>query len=456
MASFIVMLGGPRQRFALRFSGVICTAVLGWFYLGHFGLIGRGAPASEESVRSQVTRPSLPSDRAVETAKRAVESTPSGSAWNALAIAYLQRSRVSGDIDDYRSAEAAIGAALALAPGDYETLRTRAWLEIGKHDFRAALSTASELRRRNPRDPWAQALFGDASIEVGDYDNAETAYQQMLDLRPGIPAYTRAAHLRELFGDREGARQSMEMALAAASPTDPETLAWCLVQAGHLAFGQGQLVQAAAYYQRALGAFPTYGQALAALARVREAEGQNESAIDLFRRAVAVAPTPDSLAALGDLYESLGRGDDAEAEWKLVDYVAELQGLNGAVWDRQIALFYADHGRRLDRAVAHAESDLRRRGDLYSWDTVAWAYFRSGRQADAEAAIAKALRLGTQDALLFFHAGMIALGRNDLPVARHRLAQALELNPHFSPAGAMLARRTLDEIGTLPAPRAVK
>ena len=48
-------------------------------------------------------------------------------------------------------------------------------------------------------------LLTDANVELGNYNDAETSAQWMLNLRPGnLPALIRAARLRELFGDAEG------------------------------------------------------------------------------------------------------------------------------------------------------------------------------------------------------------------------------------------------------------
>ena len=55
----------------------------------------------------------------------------------------------------------------------------------------------------------------------------------------------------------------------------------------------------------------------------------------------------------------------------------------------------------------------------------------------------KALALGTRDAHLYYHAGMIALKQGDQEQAREYLEQALEINPHFSVLHAENARMAL-------------
>ena len=57
-----------------------------------------------------------------------------------------------------------------------------------------------------------------------------------------------------------------------------------------------------------------------------------------------------------------------------------------------------------------------------------------------------ALRLGTQDATSFFHAGMIARRLGDRDEARRDLTRALAINPHFSILFAGAAQRTLTQL----------
>jgi Tfp pilus assembly protein PilF len=54
-----------------------------------------------------------------------------------------------------------------------------------------------------------------------------------------------------------------------------------------------------------------------------------------------------------------------------------------------------------------------------------------------------AARLGTQDARLQYHAGIIALRCGYRDEAKMRLQSALRFNPHFHPAQAERARREL-------------
>ncbi|MEX1159026.1 MAG: hypothetical protein WEC79_08880, partial [Thermomicrobiales bacterium] len=58
-----------------------------------------------------------------------------------------------------------------------------------------------------------------------------------------------------------------------------------------------------------------------------------------------------------------------------------------------------------------------------------------------------ALKLCTRDALLNYHAGMIAHARGDNAAARTHLETALAINPHFSILHAAETRETLAALG---------
>ncbi|PYU92221.1 MAG: hypothetical protein DMG25_12490, partial [Acidobacteria bacterium] len=130
----------------------------------------------------------------------------------------------------------------------------------------------------------------------------------------------------------------------------------------------------------------------------------------------------------------------------LVEFIGELNAINKVLYNRELALFYADHDMKLKDALALARKELEVRHDVYTWDTLAWALHKNGQPHEAADAMTKALKPGTKDAMLLFHAGMICdrLGRNDK--AREYLGRALALNARFHIFYADLAARILEEL----------
>jgi tetratricopeptide (TPR) repeat protein len=171
-----------------------------------------------------------------------------------------------------------------------------------------------------------------------------------------------------------------------------------------------------------------------------------QNAADLYRKALDVVPLPEYAAALGDVYTRLGRTAEAGKQYALVEYIGRLSALNRTVYNRELALFYADHDRHLPQALELARKELEARRDIYSYDVLAWALYKNGRAREAQAAMAEALRLGTPDARLFFHAGMIHRALGDHDRAREALRRALRLNPRFHLLHAQVATSVLAEL----------
>ena len=117
--------------------------------------------------------------------------------------------------------------------------------------------------------------------------------------------------------------------------------------------------------------------------------------------------------------------------------------MNGELYNRQYALFYADHSLRPEEAYAEASREYAVRRDIYGADAVAWTALKAGKLAVARARIKEALRLGTQDAMLFYHAGMISRAAGDTAGAKAFLERALVLSPQFDPLQVRRARQAL-------------
>jgi tetratricopeptide (TPR) repeat protein len=226
-----------------------------------------------------------------------------------------------------------------------------------------------------------------------------------------------------------------------AADGEPEPLAWARVQLGKLYWAMGRIGSAERQYRLALAAFPNYVYALDALALVRAARGHVAAAIRLERRAEQRIPLPQFVSTLGDLYRIAGNRAAAAREYALMDAIRRLLAANGVRTDLEIALFRVDHGIHLADSLALARSAHRLRPSIDGDDVLAWALERNGRCAEALPYSKHALRLGTQDALKFFHRGMIERCLGHGSTARSWFSRALSLNPHFSLLWAPTARR---------------
>lgn len=371
-----------------------------------------------------------PAERSIAAANRLIEKSPKNfEAYNALALALSRRARETADVNYYQKAEEALGKSFALAPGNFDSRRTEVWLLLGRHEFAAALEEAKKLNKQVPDDVMIYGFLTDANVELGNYQDAEATAQWMLDLRPGnLPALTRAAYLRELFGDPEGALELMNMALESTSPTEVEDAAWILAQMGHLHLGMGKTSEAERDLARALTLFPGYHYALGNLAKVRIQQKRYDEAIVLLRERYQSAPHAENLYDLADAMLAAGRSEEAKQAFAQFEEKSLLETHRADNSNRELILYYCDYTRQPRKALEVAEREFARRQDVYTLDSYAWALHRNGENQAARRVIDRALAVGVRDARLFRHAGEIALEEGDRTAAEKYLRQAAELN----------------------------
>ena len=364
---------------------------------------------------------------------------------NLLAGAYIQKMRETTDFGYIDRAEKLVTRTLASESNNYEALRLRSEIGLERHHFAEVARFSREMIRISPDDSWNWGTLGDALMELGQYDEAADAYQKMMSLRPNQASYNRASYYRWVMGDAEGAIDIMRRAIDSGSPA-PENTAWCLVDLGNLYFKTGRLDEAAATFAEALRTFPGYHPAYAGQGRVLAAQGKVAEAIESFRHAQAVVPMPEYAEALAELYDRAGKKDEARRQMDLLDIVDRMVSANNEKTNRNLALVFANQGRKLERALELAQAELEVRGDVYTYDALAWALFKNGRYRDAEQASERALRFGTPEPAFQFHAGMIAaaMGRKD--AAAKSLDRALALNPRFEIRQADIAAVTLSTL----------
>ena len=357
-----------------------------------------------------------------------------------LGLAYQQRARETGDPAYYTKSAGVLRRALALAPDDLIATGGLGSLALSRHRFAAALALGRKALRISPSTSRNYGVVGDALAELGRYRDAFRAYDTMARLRPGLPSYARVAHARWLLGRPASAVRAMRLALdAAEGQGEPE--AWVRTELGKIYFSRGKVEAAARQFRLALRAFPGYAYALDALALTEWALGGVRRAIALERQAVDTIPLPQYVAQLGDLYARAGNKQQARNQYELVSVIRRLLVANGVRVELETALFDADHRIAPRRTLALARLAESLRPSIDGDDVLGWALERTGRCGEALHYSKRALRLGTLDALKFFHRGMIERCLGHRVRAREWLARALALNPHFSVRWAPLARR---------------
>ena len=388
------------------------------------------------------------SDEEIDKASAVTRSRPTDASWSRLGDAYMQKARETMDLSYYGRAEASYRKSLALNPRYANALVGMAWVQSGRHEFEQSIDWANKALKEEPNRADAYALLGDAATEMGDYDSAFEHYQKMIDLKPDIASYSRAAHLLFITGGFRKATLLMSKAIGAGGAY-PANKAWCIAQMALLDFAQGGYVPAEQLLTAGLKETPNNYHLLAAMGKVKAAERDFPAAIEFYKRAQAIVPQHDVVVALGDLYTIEGRTDEAQKQYALVDFVRKLNKANGVTGDLQMAQFLADHDQDLEEALRLAETEYKTRPTVYGADTLAWCYYKNGRIPEARKYSAKALSQDTPEAMFLYHRGMILAKAGDIGGARKLLYQALSQNPYFDPRGAQVAMQKVQELGSI-------
>jgi len=321
-----------------------------------------------------------------------------------LADALLRQARAANNVRAAGRAGEVLKGVLDEDPGQYDALRLLGAIDLSQHRFRDALEVARRARDLRPDDAWNYGVMGDAQIELGDYEQAYDAFDTMMALRPSAAAYARVAYARELRGDLTGALQAMQMAAQATAPQDPEAQAWYAAQTGELNFKLGRTEDAERDFRYGTFVFPRYPLAMIGQGKVKAARGDFDGALTIYLDQLTRTPTLDLAARVGDLYAR--RGDAAQAE-RYYQMAEDVAGPGLVQTEANLALFLADHDRRLPDAVTIAEAVSKTRRDIFTEDALAWAYYKAGRVDEALAASQLALRTGTRDEALLARAARI-------------------------------------------------
>jgi tetratricopeptide (TPR) repeat protein len=360
-------------------------------------------------------------------------------AWNRLGGLYLERLRREGDLGFATLAARAAAESLRAVPAgeNRNGVVLHALAAQAAHGFAAARADGELLSSAEPERAEGWRIQGDACFELGDYAAAEEAWARLARLEPGASGTElRRARLAFIRGRSGEAARLFGVARAAAekeAPRAPDTVAWCLVQRGYLAFLNGELEVAEKAYRLALAETPGWFVAEDHLGEVLAAKGDYEGALARYRPLAERLRRPELWQALGDVLVAAGRVAEAEGwhDRAGAEFLAQAEAGN-AHYYHHLAGFYADVRVNPAEAVRWARRDLTLRRSVGAWDALAWALHRAGADVEAQAAMRNALAPGVRDPHLLVHAALVFHAVGETARGREYLLEAKALNPLYN------------------------
>src|SRR4051794_14187776 len=357
----------------------------------------------------------------------------------------LQRGRLTASEPDLREAERHARRSLRLRTAhNGATAQVLAGALMARHAFAEAREVAEGMTAADSASRSARAMLGEIELELGDYAAARRTFGTLLTVRTDFVVAPRFARWEELNGRPEAAEALFRGALAQAQArhgTPASQLAWFHWRLADLALRAGRMDEARTELTTGLAAVPDDPRLLGTMARLAAVQHRWPVAIDAGERALARIVDPATLGLLSQAYAAVG--DSARSADALTAMAVAVLGQPGP-FHRGWSLLLLEQGREVPEVLARARAELATRRDIYGWDLLAWSLYRSGRAAEAVPATERALALGTRDAMLWYHAGMIRLAAGDSARGRLALGTALRINPLWDPFQPDSARAALD------------
>lgn len=428
--------------FSQKSTSKISSAIFILFALMFSGCVKQEASKIETPEKTTIETSADPEFSKAQKMIEEMSDSPVG--YTRLASLYIKKARENGDFSLNSKAEAAVDKALEIKSDDATARKLKASLQLTLHRFDKALELGKQLEKDFPNDAFVFGVLTDANVELGNYDEAFSYGQKMLDAKPNTSSYARAAHLRSLDGNTDGAIELFKTAARAADPTDKETQSWCLVQLGDELWKYGKYPQAEKVYDEALVNFPNYHLALAGKGKVRASLNDFENAIRILTDANNRVPNVETAILLGDIYKKIGDAEKAKQQYDLVEVIEKKIGVSND--QKRLAILWADQNIKLDEALEITRREREMRKDIFTADALAWALYKKGNFAEAKKMSAEALKLKSNDARILYHAGMIEKELGNKSEAVNLLKKALETNPKFDLIQVEIAQKTLQEL----------
>jgi tetratricopeptide (TPR) repeat protein len=367
-------------------------------------------------------------DREIARLQQAtLSSSDPARALERLGWAFVEKARRSYDPGYYKLAESCAECLESKQQGSADALLIRGHALASMHRFKEAEDLARQLVSVRELH-FDYGLLGDALMEQGRLKEAIEAYQRMIDLKPGPYSYSRAANIRWLKGDLEGALEMIRLAVKATGPNQSESAAWNYSRLAMYELQAGELASALEAAEAALELEHDYAPALLARGRVLMAERRYAEAVEALKRAASQTTLPEFQWALAEALTSAGKRDEA------VSVQSEIETRGAATDPRTVALYLATRRDRLDLAVVLAQKELQARSDVFTLDAAAWALSSAGRIREARDLMTRAVVEGTHDARLFYHAGTIAFWSGERFEAKSWLSRADRIKQMLLPS----------------------
>jgi len=345
------------------------------------------------------------------------------------------RARLTGDLDDYASAQRWIESAFEAAPSGSGPWFTRASLNYTLHridPIAADLALAEQaLLLDEPTFAKHALLRGNVAFQTGDYQSAFSYMEASAAGSPSVSLYASRAQLHWKLGDHEAAESDIDRAESMYFNPYPEPRVWFHLQRGLLDLDRGRYAEAAEHYEDADSQMPGHWLIQEHQAELLALQGHTEEALEQYHQIVDRTGHPEFMDAIAALL--LEQGDEAESLlWQHAArtvYLNQLERFPEASYGHALDHFLTFGAHPEDTLeLAQANAALRPNGEALTG--LALAHFEAGHLSQAVATIERVLDTDWHTADTFAAASVIFSEANRETDAQWAAEQALAINPY--------------------------
>jgi tetratricopeptide (TPR) repeat protein len=282
-----------------------------------------------------------------------------------LAQLFIQEARVTGEHGHYYNA--ALDLTNQVIKNEvknkdlvFNAMVTKAGVQLSHHAFAAALETGHAALKINAFNAQLFGVLVDANVELGNYKEAVALADKMMAIRPDLRSYSRVSYLREIYGDVNGAKEAMMMAINAGYPGYEET-AWAMHTYGDMLIRYNELDKAQQVYEAILAERENYPFAMAAMAQIAIKKGDADKGEKLLKQAIAIIPEVSYYVTLAELYKNKGRATELEQMKKEILVMLKDDEKSGHNMDLEYAYVYQHLFQDTNMATKYAQKELVKR-----------------------------------------------------------------------------------------------
>jgi tetratricopeptide (TPR) repeat protein len=327
-------------------------------------------------------------------------------------------------------------------PNNWQALDVQFRVAVAAKDTASAKAAADSMVALQPQKSLGVFYQGAVAESQKRLPEAVALYSKALDLSPDtlepLQGLTRA--LVGLNRAPEALKRLDQM--IAANPKS----ALAVNLKGELLLGvQQRPAEAQAAFKMAIDRDPSWWLPYRNLALADLSAHDNDAAIAILQTGAAKADSVVLLNELAQLYEKLGKSDEAAAQYEAIlrrDPESDIAANNLAM----LLVTHKSDQVSLDRAKLLAARFAASSNPAYL-DTYGWVLYKRGEGAAAVAALQNSLTKVPDSPLLLYHLGMAQAMAGESGAARDSLTHALKSGANFT--GKDEAKATLDKLAKL-------